>query len=498
MNKFAVAGIVLSLAVLLGIPPVIGSFTEAQVMAQAQRIETLSGNAYHFEILEYEGGWFGSTARIQASLGEDTIEQIVAMTSREASASAVMNSESLRDVLSRAIPLVIEIGHGPVIVADSVQVGLLTSVIRLDPDTQGLAELLETLDVPYLFEARTLTGITGTSTFAGHIPPFELDYADGRVSFSGFTLEGSYDLQQRQFNSQGAMRYLQVETIDSGSIAVEEFLWTADVTGFSPTLWIGEAVMEIGSASVDRVGPDGPVNLVLTGAGVRMDSALDATGELLTIEGRYYLDSLTGGAFPGPEELNLVDASFDFTLRDLARDALEEIIAYSQLVAISPETAPPLIPGIEGMLYLTLASSPTLEIGPLKFRWNNQPFEASIRIDLDASGLPLRADFSMLNLRVLIDTVSIEAYAEMSEEIARNLAVIMSKNQLRSGAEAAGNELSAAELENMAQTQAAVMLIGLVVQGMIKTSDAGYRSDVTFMNGELNVNGNQIPLGLFR
>ena len=116
----------------------------------------------------------------------------------------------------------------------------------------------------------------------------------------------------------------------------------------------------------------------------------------------------------------------------------------------------------------------------------------------DASGLPLRADVSMRNLRVLIETVSIEAYAEMSEEIARELAVVMAKNQLRSAAAAAGNELSAAELENMAQTQAAVMLIGLVVQGMIKTSDAGYRSDVTFMNGELNVNGNQIPLGLFR
>jgi hypothetical protein len=121
-----------------------------------------------------------------------------------------------------------------------------------------------------------------------------------------------------------------------------------------------------------------------------------------------------------------------------------------------------------------------------------------LRIDVDASGLPLRQDFSMLNQRVLFDAVSAEAHADMSEDIARSLAVAGLKYQFGSDAADAGYEIPAADLENMAQTQAVGMLLGLVVQGMIETSSAGYRSDLEFVNGELSINGNVFPLGLLR
>ncbi len=503
MNKLAVVLAAIVLAALLGIPPVIGSFTESRVIEQAQRIEDMSGNAYRIELLEYEGGWFGSTARVQAGLGEAYVEQIAAMASGDEDQFGDPAAEALREYLNRTVALVIEIGHGPILFADGLQLGLLSAVIRPDPGTQGLAELLERLDAPYLFEVRTLTGMTGTSTFTGDIPPLEMDDPNGRVSFSGFTVEGSYDFLERHIDSQGLMAFLRVDTFGFGSAIVEEFLFAADVTGFSPVLWLGEVVTEIGSLTVDGIGPDGPLNLALTQAGARFDSAVDTTGELITVEGRYYLNSLTGGSFTGdslsgPVKLNLADASFDIAMRDFSREALEDIYAYSRLVSVSPETAPPLFPGIQDMLYLTLASSPSFEIGPLKLRWNDQPFEASLRIDVDASGLPLRQDFSMLNQRVLFDAVSAEAHADMSEDIARSLAVAGLKYQFGSDAADAGYEIPAADLENMAQTQAVGMLLGLVVQGMIETSGAGYRSDLEFVNGELSINGNVFPLGLLR
>lgn len=498
MNKPAVIITAVVLAALLGIPPVIGSFTEERIMAQAQRIEGMSDNAYRIEILEYEGGWFGSTATVQASLGEDYVDQIMAMATRDEDQSVDLAAEVLRDFLSRTMTLVIEIGHGPVMFADGLQAGLLSSVIRLDPGTQGLTEWLETLNAPYLFEVRTLTGMTGASTFSGDIPPLEIDSADGRVSFSGLTVEGSYDFQERHIDAQGLLAFLRVDTVESGSAAVEELLFAADLTSFSPVLWLGEVVAEIGSLSVDRGGPDGPLNLALTQAGARFDTAVDASGELVTIEGRYSLGSLAGDSLAGPEKLNLAAASFDFAMRDFSREALTEIYTYSRQVAVSPETAPPLFPEIENLLYLTLASSPSLEIGPVELRWNDQPFEASIHIDIDASGLPLRADFSIFNRRVLLDAISVEAYTDMSQELARSLAVAGLKYQLRSGAAAAGNEIAAADLENMAQTQAVGILLGLVAQGMIETSDAGYRSDLKFVNGELSINGNVLPLGLLR
>jgi NADH:ubiquinone oxidoreductase subunit 5 (subunit L)/multisubunit Na+/H+ antiporter MnhA subunit len=58
MNKLTVVIAAIVLAALVGIPPVIGSFTEQRIMAQAERLETMTDSAYSFEVLEYEGGWF--------------------------------------------------------------------------------------------------------------------------------------------------------------------------------------------------------------------------------------------------------------------------------------------------------------------------------------------------------------------------------------------------------------------------------------------------------
>ena len=491
MNKLAVAGVAVSLAVLIGIPPVIGSFTEARVMEQAQQIETLTDNAYRLEVLDYEGGWFGSTARVRLSLGEEYIEQLTAMMMRDERLAAAEAAEMLRDLLGRGTPLVIEIGHGPVMLVSGLQVGLLSAIIRPDPDEPDLAALVEALEMPYLFEVRTRLGMTGTTTFAGDVPPFEMNYPDGSVDFSGFMVEGAFDLQARRIDSQGAMESLRVDG-DWGSAAAEEFIFNADLTGFSPILWLGEVEMEVGSVTSAGVGPEGPFNLAMTEGGVHFDTAIDSTGELVTIEGRYYLDSLTA-----PDDFNLADASFAFAMRDFDRDALEAYYTYSRLVAVSPEAAPPLFPGIENLLYLTLASSPSLEIGPVEFRWNEQPFEANLRIDADGSGLPEREAFTMFNFGALLRAVSAEAYAETSEELAHMLAVASIKRQLRTTAAAAGAEIPAADLDTMAESQAVGMLLGLVLQNLIATSDVGYRSDLTFMNGELRVNGNVVPLGAF-
>ncbi len=492
MNNYAVAGAAAVLAALVGIPPVIGSFTEARVMAQAQRIETLSQDAYRIEVLDYEGGWFGSTARVQASLGEAYIEQVTAMATRDQEdESAALADAVLHDLLSRELTFLVELGHGPVMLAGGVQVGVLGSVIHLDPDTQGLVELLETLEAPYLFEVRTLTGVTGTTRFAGDVPPLEIDDPDGRVSFSGLTVEGAFDLRGRQIDARGAMESLRVDAADWGSIAVDDVLWTANVTGFSPTLWLGDLMMEVGSLTSAGDGPDGPFNLAMTRAGAFFDTTLDASGELVTIEGRYYVDSLTG-----PDGLDLADASFAFALRDFSREAVEAYSDYGRQIAVSPETAPPLFPGVENLIYLTLASSPSLEVGPLEFRWNGQPFEADLRIEFDGSDLPERAEFTMFNFRAILEAISIEADADMSGDIARSLAEANVKRQLRSSAEALGKEIPAADLEILARTQAEGLLSDLVLQGMIGTSAAGYRSDLKFIDGELSINGNVVPLGM--
>jgi hypothetical protein len=56
--------------------------------------------------------------------------------------------------------------------------------------------------------------------------------------------------------------------------------------------------------------------------------------------------------------------------------------------------------------------------------------------------------------------------------------------------------LPEADLEVLAQSQAMGMLLGLVAQGLIEESDSGYSSELSFVNGELTVNGTVLPIGL--
>jgi hypothetical protein len=492
MNRLTVVIASVVLAALVGIPPVIGSFTEQRIMAQAERLETMTDSAYSVEILEYEGGWFGSTAKLRASLGADYVQQITAAVANQSDDPATaLTAMMLQSFLSQSMPLVAEIGHGPVMFSDGLRVGVLSSVLRLDPETEGLAEILETLNIPYLFEVRTLLGVTGSADFIGEIPAIDVEDDPAQISFSGFMIEGSYDFANRHIESEGGIEFLRATAPGLGSASVEDILLAADVTGLSPILWLGDLVTEVGLIRIDSVGPDGPLDIELTNAGVNFTTATDTSGELVSIEGSYYIGSLLG-----INGLDLADARIDLTLSDFSREALEAYYEYSRLVAVSPESAPPLFPGVQDLLYLTLSTAPTIEIGPVALLWNGQPFEANIRLDVDASGLPERDAFNMFSRQVLFAAISIDGHLDMSEEIARTIAAETVKYQLRSGAARAGNELPESDLEALAQSQALGMLLGLVAQGLIEESEAGYRSELSFVNGELTVNGTVLPIGL--
>ena len=69
------------------------------------------------------------------------------------------------------------------------------------------------------------------------------------------------------------------------------------------------------------------------------------------------------------------------------------------------------------------------------------------------------------------------------------------KYQLRSTSAISGEEMDPEALNAMAESQGPGMLLLLVAQGMVETSQTGYRTAVSYRNGSLEVNGRQIPLG---
>ena len=117
MDKAVFAIAIVVLLVVLGVPPVIGAFTERGLKQHAETIQTVLTTPYRLNVVDYEGGWFGSTARIDARLSDDYVEQlVVAATQDEDDNATAITRFAIRAILGQSMPLEIEVGHGPVFV----------------------------------------------------------------------------------------------------------------------------------------------------------------------------------------------------------------------------------------------------------------------------------------------------------------------------------------------------------------------------------------------
>ena len=166
MSKAVVVIAAVALIFVVGAPPVIGALTELGLRRHAETIETIPETPYRLDVVDYEGGWFGSTARVEARLTDAYLDQVIAAaTQGEDETAAAVARLTMQVFLGQSLPLEVEIGHGPVFIDGGVRVGIVSTVIRPDPATAGMPELLQSLGMPYLFEARTVTAMNGDTRF---------------------------------------------------------------------------------------------------------------------------------------------------------------------------------------------------------------------------------------------------------------------------------------------------------------------------------------------
>ena len=160
MNKVAIAAAVLLVIVLLGMPAVVGSITEARVRERVEAIDASPSAAA--ELTSFERGWFRSTARIALKA-----ENVAQLTDAASTPFGVLND----------LPIVVEFAHGPIAVLDGVYFGWYTMAARPDVEVSSVAALTETLVVPYLFEFRGNGPYLGGLRFEADAPPFALPFS---------------------------------------------------------------------------------------------------------------------------------------------------------------------------------------------------------------------------------------------------------------------------------------------------------------------------------
>ena len=353
MNKQATVAALVLVAVLaaalLVTPRVVGSMTEARVRERVAAIDASS--AASAEITSFERGWFRSSARIALRFAPDSLAQLPVIDARD-------------NPLLGPIPVAVEFAHGPIAVLDGVHFGWSRMVARLDKEAPGVAELEQTLGVPYLFEFRGKTPYVGGMAFDADAPSFMLPIDEALLTFSGATADGTF--AGNRLDARGHIEGVEM-TSPTGTFAVRNVRFSAANELLSQYVMPGESTFSIESVSI-REAPAGQPVFDAANLRVVSNTKLNDSGELLDVLVDYDLESVR------VEDSALTGAKLAMAIRNLDVAALEAYSAAASNLAGTTTNPAEIVAELAPQLDRALRAGPSLAIDPLRFRFDDEPF----------------------------------------------------------------------------------------------------------------------------
>jgi uncharacterized protein YdgA (DUF945 family) len=463
MNKVAIAAAALLLIVLLALPGVVGAIAEANVRERVALIDaSASADA---ELTSFDKGWFRSTARIL--LTPENADQLAAAAGTDLGVFG-------------ELPVVVEIAHGPVAVLDGVYFGWSTFVARPDVEVPRVAELTQTLGVPYLFRFRGRTPYFGGLSFDADAPPFTLPLDEAQLTFSGGTAAGKLAGQRLEADAQIGSLDL---TSATGTFAVRGLLASADNELRSEYVMPGEASFSVASISIAPAQSTVPM-FEAANVRVKSDVDIDAAGELVEMRVNYDVDSIRY------VDNEVTAGSLGLTVQKLDVAAVE---AYGTIASDAAAGADPeeIAAALGPHLERALRAGPSLTFDPIRFRFDGEPFEGRIEVTTNPARLPPAGTLTVDNPLLLLSVVNTKANLSVSKTLAGQLATLAARMQLGSDP-----TIPPDQLDYMAEAQSGLMMTMLVGQGVLIEEGDGYRTSLDYTDGSLTLNGNPLPFGL--
>jgi uncharacterized protein YdgA (DUF945 family) len=470
MNKLTLAAAAVLAIVLLALPRIVGSMTEARVRERVAAIDASPAAAA--TVQSFDRGWFTSTAKIDLMLVPDAAAAVAAD-------GAIPGNPFLGGA---PLPIEIQFAHGPVTVLGGVHFGWSKMIARADPTVAGIGELQQTLSVPYLFEFRGRTSYGGTLAFDADAPAFALPIDEALLTFSGATLAGTF--AGRRLDADANLGALEFAS-PTGTFAVSDVWASADNELRSDYVMPGKTTLQIGKVSIiDALGGTAPTfeaaNLLIAS-----DTTLHAAEALLDLTVSYDLAALR------VDENELTGATLGFALRNVDVAALEAYGAAMRDAAATAGDPAVAITMLGPQLERALQSGPTVTLDPIRFRFDNEPFEGRVELTTNISRLPPAGALNLENPLQVLGLFDSTAAARTSKPLALQLATLVAKMQLGSDP-----SLPPDQVAYMAEAQAGLMLTLLTAQGVLVDDGNGYSTEIGFVDGELTLNGNALPFGL--
>jgi uncharacterized protein YdgA (DUF945 family) len=444
------AAVLLALAVLVALPPVFGFLIERSVDARVAALKT--NDALNVQLASYDRGWFSSTAHLALGLA--------------APQSSAVGAPAPAEV-------VVHLRHGPVSFAGGPFFGFAQFSAVPAPPASGAP-------TPYAYEFHGRTGFGGDTQFVADLPAFDRRTRSGTLSFSGGRITGS--LQDRRLTA-----YLLAKTAriagPSETVSLQGIGLSADNELLSTHLMPGRVELDVQRAAVGPEGQD-PV-LVAAGVSLRSKTTVNETAGLMDGELELAADTILSGPEGRitPPKFKTVASRRDLAaLREYTQAAVD-----AAANGLPPdEAARRFAPAVKHLL----AAGPSLEIAPLSFEVNGEPFEAELKAQA-RPGVLQQEDASDIGdpafwLRVLRASANVSAAKSLTQSLAA--AVLVQRL-------AEDPDADPAKVEAMARAEASVLLAVLTTQGMLDDAGKVYKTALRLEDGKLTVNGKALPVG---
>jgi len=465
MNKKGLIGgviVVVVAAALIG-PKFVGPQVEGALKQHVEVINQLP--AYNARMVSFDSGWFSSTATV--SLGVDF--------------GSIYPEASAPDDLS--FEVVIDVQHGPVLTQFSPGLGMAS--FEAHTKDEGLREYIEWEENMPFYHLTGSAGFFGGVSYDDSIIAFSSKPNDEQTSLTSSGYKGEGSISSDEFSYEGKMDGAE-GLIDGQAINIGELEISTKAKGnmlqiIKGELYEGEMSMTLAEIIV---GQPGDVDLFeLKNLGMEFNSYFSDDEERMNIDMNYSVESLKA------EDFDLEDLKLKMAFNNIDSEFL---LAYNEMMQNIYDQSPDEIEVatqklVEENLPQLLQAEPEFVIS--EFSGEMEPGNFNGNLNAKLAGVTQMPD-NLQDVQFWLSSLVVDASIAIDKPLLKWVAEQQMLSTMRMQMPGADE----AELQEMAEQQAPMMIDMYLQQGLLKEEDDEYRSEFQMENGEGVLNGQKIPL----
>lgn len=427
----------------------------------------------------YQRGFLTSTARTVLEL------KLPATTRPGAQAAADAQNETLQLVFASAIK------HGPLPAGSAPGMALIeTRLVSVTPSNETFEQLLN--QFPQLTETLSVTRIdfSGSMTDRVRLPALETTIDDAQIKWGGLSVDSSYAPGDKTIVGTFDLPSLEIHG-EKGELAWQGLHGKLDLVEALPLLYVGSTEVDFGGMEMNFAkGKDGAQQAVQLN-GIKLSSRSDCREKLVNFKQTLEFGGvLVDGESYGPGRCVIDAKNLDGEVLGGFQAQVRELYRSGQ-GSTPDELVGQLLPLYTRMLIELLEKSPEFNISSFSFATPQGNIDGRLLIKYHGS-----QGVDTQNPQAMLQALDASAELAIHENLVKQLIAQNLKNEL-TAAKLNGqipDTFSAADIAELAAQQSDAQLEMVLAQALVVRDGDMIRSNATFKQGELVVNGQPLPL----